>query len=95
MSFPITKVLVANRGEIALRAIQVVRQCGLLSVAVYSEADRQSRHVFAADEAVCIGLANSRETYLNIDLLVHVACETGCDAADSGSLVPLAWARQS
>ena len=84
MSFPITKVLVANRGEIALRAIQVVRQCGLLSVAVYSEADRQSRHVFAADEAVCIGLASSRETYLNIDLLVHVACETGCDAVYPG-----------
>ena len=78
------KVLIANRGEIALRAINVARRSGILSVAVYTEADQRSKHVFAADDAVCIGASSSRETYLNIDLLVHIACATGCDAVYPG-----------
>ena len=78
------KVLIANRGEIALRAINVARRVGILSVAVYTEADQRSRHVFAADDAFCIGMSNSRETYLNIDSLIHIACATGCDAVYPG-----------
>ena len=78
------KVLIANRGEIALRAINVARRSGISSVAVYTEADQRSKHVFAADDAVCIGASSSRETYLNIDLLVHIACATGCDAVYPG-----------
>ena len=60
----ISKILVANRGEIAMRVMRSCKEMGIKTVAVYSEADRTSRHVFFADEAVCIGPAQSTESYL-------------------------------
>ncbi|MCL2888187.1 MAG: acetyl-CoA carboxylase biotin carboxylase subunit [Elusimicrobia bacterium] len=78
------KVLIANRGEIAIRICRTLAEMGIKSVAVYSEADRSSLHVRAADEAVCIGPAPSRESYLNIDAIVTAAKITGADAVHPG-----------
>ncbi len=78
------RVLIANRGEIALRAIRVCHQLGLEAVAVYSTADAHSPHVWAADRAVCIGPPAALDSYLSISSLIHVAIETGCDAAYPG-----------
>ncbi|HQT90889.1 MAG TPA: biotin carboxylase N-terminal domain-containing protein, partial [Candidatus Kryptobacter bacterium] len=64
------KILIANRGEIALRIIRTCRELGIKTVAVYSEADRDSLHVRFADEAVCIGPPPSRESYLNIPRII-------------------------
>ena len=69
----IKKVLIANRGEIAVRVMRSCREMGLRTVAVFSEADRTSRHVMYADEAYCIGAAESHESYLNIDRIIDVA----------------------
>jgi acetyl-CoA carboxylase biotin carboxylase subunit len=80
----ITKVLVANRGEIALRVMRSVREMGIDTVAVYSEADRQSLHVRFADEAVCIGPPPSSESYLRIEKIIAAAKQTGANAIHPG-----------
>ncbi|MBI1292698.1 acetyl-CoA carboxylase biotin carboxylase subunit [bacterium] len=78
------KVLVANRGEIALRIIRACRELGISTVAVYSEADRDSLHVHAADEALCIGPAPSSQSYLNVARIISAAEVTGADAIHPG-----------
>ena len=78
------KVLIANRGEIALRVLWACRELGLRTVAVYSEADANSLHVRFADEAVCIGPARSIESYLNIPAIISAAEITGADAIHPG-----------
>ena len=78
------KVLIANRGEIALRVIRACRELGIHTVAVYSEADRESLHVRFADDDVCIGPAPSRSSYLNIPRLIAAAEITGADAIHPG-----------
>ena len=69
----IHKVLIANRGEIAVRVMRSCREMGIRTVAVFSEADRTARHVLYADEACLIGPAASRESYLNIDKIIMAA----------------------
>jgi acetyl-CoA carboxylase biotin carboxylase subunit len=78
------KVLIANRGEIALRVIRACRELGVQTVAVYSEADRESLHVRFADDDVCIGPPPGRESYLNIPRLIAAAEITGADAIHPG-----------
>ncbi len=84
MSRIISKILVANRGEIALRIMRSAREMGILTVAVYSEADRRAPHVLFADEAVFIGPAPSSESYLKGDRIINVAKELGVDAIHPG-----------
>ena len=79
-----TKVLIANRGEIALRVIRACRELGIATVAVYSEADRESLHVRFADDDVCIGPASGRQSYLNIPRIIAAAEITGADAIHPG-----------
>jgi acetyl-CoA carboxylase biotin carboxylase subunit len=78
------KILIANRGEIALRIIRTCKELGIKTVAVYSEADRESLHVTFADEAVCIGPASSKESYLKIPSIISAAHVTGADAIHPG-----------
>jgi len=78
------KVLIANRGEVALRVIRACRELGLDTVAVYSTADETARHVRVADEAVCIGKAPARSSYLNVDAILDAARRTGADAVHPG-----------
>lgn len=78
------KILIANRGEIALRIIRTCKELGIPTVAVYSEADRDSLHVVFADEAVCIGPANSKDSYLKIPSILSAAQITGADAIHPG-----------
>src|ERR1700759_2468685 len=78
------KILVANRGEIALRVICACKELGISTVAVYSEADRNSLHVRFADEAVCIGPPKSADSYLNVASIIAAAEITGADAIHPG-----------
>lgn len=78
------KILIANRGEIALRIIRTCRELGIKTVAVYSEADKNSLHVTFADEAICIGPASSKESYLKIPIIISAAQVTGSDAIHPG-----------
>ncbi|MDX6769477.1 MAG: acetyl-CoA carboxylase biotin carboxylase subunit [Elusimicrobiota bacterium] len=78
------KILIANRSEIAVRVIRAARELGVKTVAVYSEADRESRHVAMADEAVCIGPAPSKLSYLDPDAILTAAKNTGADAIHPG-----------
>lgn len=80
----IEKVLIANRGEIALRVIRACREMGVRTVAVYSQADAESLHVKLADEAFCIGPAPSKRSYLHIPALISTAVVTGADAIHPG-----------
>jgi acetyl-CoA carboxylase biotin carboxylase subunit len=78
------KILVANRGEIALRIMRTIRNMGMRSVAVYSEADRRSPHVLFADEAICIGPAPSAQSYLDGGRIIEACRQTGADAIHPG-----------
>ena len=78
------KILIANRGEIAVRVIRAAREMGIATVAVYSEADAESLHVKLADEAVCIGPASSTDSYLKIPNILSTALITGADAIHPG-----------
>src|SRR5688500_12508047 len=78
--YAMKRVLIANRGEIALRIIRACHEEGLEAVAVYSAADRASPHVRAADQAVAIGPAAPAQSYLNIERLIEAARESGADA---------------
>lgn len=80
----IRKCLIANRGEIAVRIIRACQELGITSVAVYSEADTNARHVQLADEACLIGAAPASDSYLNIPKLIAVALKTGCDCIHPG-----------
>ncbi len=80
----IKKVLIANRGEIAVRIIRACREMGIETVAVYSEADKEALHAKLADEAVCIGPAASAESYLSMDRIISATIVTGADAIHPG-----------
>ena len=80
----IRKILIANRGEIAVRIIRACRELGIASVAVYSEADKNAFHVKLADEAVCIGPAISSKSYLNVKAILEACCLTGADSIHPG-----------
>lgn len=79
-----TRILIANRGEIALRVIRACQEMGIESVAVYSEADRDSLHVKMADEAVCIGGAPASQSYLHVANIISAAINLGCQAIHPG-----------
>ena len=80
----IEKILIANRGEIAVRIIRACREMGIETVAVYSEADREALHTQLADEAICIGPAASADSYLNMERILSAAMVTGADAIHPG-----------
>jgi acetyl-CoA carboxylase, biotin carboxylase subunit len=81
---PLTRLLIANRGEIALRVIRACRELGIRSVAVFSEADRLAPHVLEADEAYPIGPSPAAQSYLRADALIELAKRVGCDAIHPG-----------
>ena len=78
------KILIANRGEIAVRVIRACREMGIRTVAVYSEADSEALHTLLADEAICIGPAKSSESYLNMERILSAAVAMGADAIHPG-----------
>ncbi len=78
------KILIANRGEIALRIIRTCKELGISTVAIYSLPDKDSLHVQLADEAICVGPAKASESYLNMQAILEAAIETGCEAIHPG-----------
>ena len=80
----IHKILIANRGEIAVRIIRACREMGIETVAVYSEADKEALHTQLADEAVCIGPAASKDSYLNMESIISATLVSGADAIHPG-----------
>lgn len=78
------KILIANRGEIAVRIIRAARELGIATVAVYSEADKEALHTMLADEAICIGPARSTDSYLNMQAVISAAVVTGAQAIHPG-----------
>ena len=78
------KILIANRGEIAVRVIRTCRELHIPTVAVYSEADADSMHVALADQSVCIGPPPNKDSYLNIPNIMQAAMNTGADAVHPG-----------
>ena len=78
------KILIANRGEIAVRIIRACREMGIKTVAVYSEADRDSLHTLLADEAICIGPAPSSQSYLSMENIISATVVSGADAIHPG-----------
>ena len=78
------KILIANRGEIAVRIIRACKEMNIKTVAVYSEADKDSLHTRLADEAICIGPANSNKSYLNYKNIIEAAYITGADSIHPG-----------
>ncbi len=79
-----SKILIANRGEIAVRVMRTAREMGIGTVAVYSEADRESLHVLTADEAVFLGESDPASSYLNMDKIIEAAKQTGAEAIHPG-----------
>ncbi len=78
------KILIANRGEIAIRVARTCRELGIATVAIYSEADYSSPHIYAADEAVCVGPAQATASYLNAEAIIQAAKQTGAEAIHPG-----------
>ena len=79
-----SKILIANRGEIAVRIIRACKEMGIQTVAVFSEADREALHVSLADESYCIGSAMVRDSYLNMTALISLAAGVGAEAIHPG-----------
>ncbi len=84
MNNMVHKILIANRGEIAIRIIRACRELGIQTVAIYSEADRESLHVISADQAICVGPAQSSRSYLDIPNIISAAVLSGADAIHPG-----------
>ena len=80
----LNRILIANRGEIAARIIRECKDNSIGTVAVYSEADKNSLHVILADRGVCVGAAPSPQSYLNVGNIIESARNTGCDAIHPG-----------
>ena len=78
------KILIANRGEIAVRVIKTCRKMGIKTVAIYSEADRDSKHVQLADQAFCVGPAPSAESYLQADKIIQICMDNQVDGIHPG-----------
>ena len=79
-----SKILIANRGEVAVRIIRACKEMGINTVAVFSEADRESLHVSLADESICIGPAQVKDSYLNMTAVLSAAAVTGAQAIHQG-----------
>ena len=79
-----SKIIIANRGEIALRIIRTCKNLGIQTVAIYSEADAESLFVRQADEAYCVGKPPVNQSYLNIDEIIRIAKESGAEAVHPG-----------
>ena len=78
------KILIANRGEIAVRIIRAAHDLGIQTVAIYSEGDKDALHTQIADEAYCVGPTLSKDSYLNIPNILSIATSTGCDGVHPG-----------